>query len=92
MCLDSEEIVKARIEEMNHQNTMFVTVAELEEGMPVEPLEPSFDLTVGDLGGNEMDPVVYQAAQTFMSDDSFVKSRAFLQFLWNRNFHHFENM
>lgn len=87
---DSVEMVKSKMEELHRQNCIFVTVTKLEEGVLVEPPEPSFELTAQDFKGNEMDPVIYQAAQTFMSDNSFIKSRAFLQFLWKRNFVAFE--
>ena len=84
-------MVKTRMEELDRQRCMVVIIDELEEGVPVEPLEPSFDLTMHEFRGNEMDSVVYQATQNFMSDDSFVKSRAFLQFLWKRNLPLFES-
>ena len=38
---------------------------------------PSFELTVADFRGRELDPILEQASQQFLSDDSFVKSRAF---------------
>ena len=37
-----------------------------------------------------MDPVLEQASHQFLSDDSFVKSRAFHQFSWRVNMNNFE--
>ena len=51
---------------------------------------PSFELTVADFRGKELDPIFKQASQQFLSDDSFVKSRAFYQFAWRENMHIFE--
>ena len=51
---------------------------------------PSFELTVADFRGRELDPVLEQASPQFLSDDSFVKSRAFYQFAWRENMHIFE--
>ena len=50
---------------------------------------PSFELTVADFMGRELDHVLEQASQQFLSDDSFVKSRAFYQFSWRENMHIF---
>ena len=35
-----------------------------------------------DYKGKELDPIIEQASHQFLSDDSFVKSRAFHQFAW----------
>ena len=51
---------------------------------------PSFKFTIADLRGKELDPVLEQASQQFFSDDVFVKSRAFDQFVWKENMHIFE--
>ena len=51
---------------------------------------PSFELTVADFRGRELDPILEQASQQFLSDDNFVKSRAFHQFSWRENMHIFE--
>ena len=37
-----------------------------------------------------MDPVLEQASQHFLSDNNFVRSRAFHQFAWRVNMHIFE--
>ena len=59
---DTTEMVKTRMEELDRQRCMVVTIDELEEGVLVEPLEPSFDLKMYEFRGDEMDPVVFQAA------------------------------
>ena len=51
---------------------------------------PSFKLSIAELRGKELDPVLKQASQQFLSDDIFVKSRAFHQFSWKANMHLFE--
>ena len=51
---------------------------------------PSFKLIVSDFRGKELDLVLEQASQQFLSDDVFVKSRAFQQFVWKENMHIFE--
>lgn len=38
---------------------------------------PSFELTMSNFKGRELDPILEQASQQFLLDDSFVKSRAF---------------
>jgi hypothetical protein len=40
--------------------------------------------------GRELDPVIEQASHHFLSDDSFVKSRAFHQFVLCKNIGKYE--
>ena len=51
---------------------------------------PSFELTIVDFRGKELEPILEWANQKFFSDDIFVKSRAFNQFAWRENMHIFE--
>ena len=51
---------------------------------------PSFELTVVDFRGKELNPILEQASQHFLFDDNFVKSRVFHQFSWRENMHIFE--
>ena len=46
---------------------------------------PSLDLNIVDYRGRELDPIVEQASQEFISNDNLVKSRAFYQFTWRTN-------
>jgi hypothetical protein len=50
----------------------------------------SFNLTIVDYRGREIDPIIAQASQNFIDDKIFVNSRAFAQFLWRRNIGNFE--
>ena len=56
---------------------MIITPTDLEVGEPQEPPAPSLDLTIADYQGKEIDPIVSQASEKFVNDDSCVKSRAF---------------
>ena len=38
----------------------------------------------------ELDPVLEQASHQFLSDDNFVESRAFHQFVWRENMSNLE--
>lgn len=58
--------------------------------MPQEPPEPSFEMTIHDFRDKEIDLVIHQIIETFMSENDFVKSRAFLQFLWRSNLQIFQ--
>ena len=51
---------------------------------------PSFELTIAYYKGRELDHVLEQASQQFLSDDCFVKSRAFHQFVQRENMNNFE--
>ena len=62
----------------------------MEAGEPQEPPAPSLDLTVADYQGKEIDLIVAQASEKFINDESFVRSRAFAQFLWRLNIGNFE--
>ena len=46
---------------------------------------PCFELIVVDFMGRELDPILELASQQFLSDDNFVKSRAFFQFSWRES-------
>ena len=59
-------------------------------GEPQEPPASSLDLTISDYQGKEIDPIVAQASERFINDENFVKSRAFVQFLWRLNIGNFE--
>ena len=43
---------------MGSQGGIFITQAELDEGNPPEPPLPSLDLTIGNYGGRELDPIL----------------------------------
>ena len=45
---------------------------------------------MADYRGEEIDPIIGQAYDQFISNDDFVKSRAFKQFLWRINMHNFQ--
>ena len=51
---------------------------------------PSLELTIVDFKGRDLDPVVEQASQQFLLDDSFVKSKALHQFPWRTNIGKYE--
>lgn len=51
---------------------------------------PSLEINIVDYKGRELDPIVEQASHEFISDDNFVKSRAFYQFSWRTNIGLFE--
>ena len=63
---------------------------DIEEGVSKEPPMPSFDLTISNYRGREIDPIIAQESQNFIDDENFVKSRAFVQFLWRNNIGNFE--
>lgn len=71
---------------------MFITTVELEEGNPQEPPMPNLELIVADYRGKELDLVLEQTNHEFLSDDNFVKSRAFYQFSWRNNIEKFEEI
>ena len=75
---------------MGGEGDIVVTSIDLERGVPQEPPMPSLDLIVADYKGKEIDPIIAQASQKFIDDESFVKSRAFAQFLWRKNIGNFE--
>ena len=87
---EEEQITGEQIEQMGSQGDVFITQAELDEGNPPEPSIPSLDLTVADYSGRELDPVLEQASHQFLTDDNFVKSRAFQQFAWRVSMSIFE--
>ena len=90
MRIEEEQLTDEKIEQIGSQGGVFVTQAEIDEGNPQEPPVPSFELTVADFRGRELDPILEQASQQFLFDDSFVKTRAFHQFAWRENMHIFE--
>ena len=62
----------------------------MNEGNLQEPPMPSLNLIVVDYKGRELDLVMEQASHEFLSDDNFVKSRAFYQFAWRSNIGRFD--
>ena len=78
--IGEEQLIGEHVEQIGSQGGVFITQAEIDEGTLQEPTPPSFDLTISDYRGKELDPVLEQASHQFLSDDSFVKSRAFHQF------------
>ena len=58
-----------------------ITTVELEEGMPQDPPKIVLELTIAYFRGKEIDLVIHQASKVFLSDDDFINSRAFKQFL-----------
>ena len=53
---------------------------------------PSLELTIADYRGKELDPMVEQARPEFLSDDNFIKSRAFYKFSQRTNIENFEEI
>ena len=80
MRIEEEQLTNEKIEQIGSQGGIFVTQVEINEGSSQEPPVPSFELTVVDFRGRELDPVLEQASQQFLYDDNFVKYRAFYQF------------
>ena len=88
--IGEEQLTGEQVEQIGSQGGVFITQAEIDEGTLQEPPPPSFDLTISDYRGKELDPVLEQASHQFLSDDSFVKSRVFHQFAWRVNMNNFE--
>ena len=57
-----------------------MTTTNIEGGVPEEPPMPSFDLTISNYRGKEIDPIITQESQKFMDDEIFVKTKDFSQF------------
>lgn len=57
---------------------------------PKSPPMPSLKLTMVYFKGKELYPVMEQGNHQFLSDDSFVNSRAFHQFAWRKNIGKYE--
>ena len=89
MRIEEEELTDEQIEQIGSQGGVFVTQEEIDEGNPQEPHVLDFELTIAYFRGRELDPILEQANQQFLSDDGFVKSRAFHQFAWRENMHIF---
>ena len=85
MRLDDEQTIRRELRQEGEQGNIIITPAELEENVPQEPLEPVLDLTVADYRGKEIDPIISQAYDQFISDNDFVKTKAFKKFLWQTN-------
>lgn len=47
-------------------------------------------LTVGEFTGKELDPIIKQANEEFLADNSFVKIGSFMQFVWRTNIENFK--
>ena len=67
-----------------------MTPTELDKNAPQEPPELVLELTMANYRGREIDPIIGQAYDQFISDNDFVKSKAFKQFLWRTNMHNFQ--
>ena len=72
MRLDDEQIVRRELRHEGEQGNIIITPAELEENVPQEPPELVLDLTVADYRGKEIDPIISQAYDQFISDNDFV--------------------
>ena len=92
MRIEEEQLTDKKIEQIGSQGEVFVTQIEINEGNPQEPPMPSLEMTVADFKGKILDPILEQATQQFLSDDNFVKSRAFHQFSWRANMSNFEEI
>ena len=79
--LDDEKTIRKELRQEGEQGNIIITPAELEENVPQEPPEPVLDLTVVDYRGKKIDPTISRAYDQFISDNDFVKTRAFKQFL-----------
>ena len=90
MRIEEEQLAEEKIEQIGSQGGVFVTQVEIDEENPQEPPMPSFELTIADYRGRDLDLVLEQASQQFLSNDSFVKSRTFSQFAWRTNMSNFE--
>ena len=88
--MDDEQIVRRELRQEGEKGKIIITPTKLEENVPQEPLELVLDLTMADYKGKEIDPIISQAYDQFISDNDFVKSRAFKQFLWQINMHNFQ--
>ena len=82
MRLDDEQIVRRELGQEGEQGNIIITPIEFEENVQKEPLELILDLTMADYRGKEIDPIISQAYDQFISDNNFVKTKAFKQFLW----------
>ena len=85
-----EQLTKEKMEQLGSQGGFFITIAKLEEGNPQESPMPSLELIVVDCRRRELDLVVEQASNEFLSDENFVKLRYFYQFAWRKNIEQFE--
>ena len=68
------------MEQLGSQGGVFITSSKLEERNPQEPPMPSLELTMVDYIGRKLDPMMEQACYELISNDNFIKSRAFYQF------------
>ena len=88
--IGEEQITGEQVEQLGSQGGVFITQAKLNEGSLQEPPMSSLNLIETNYKGRELDPVMEQASHEFLSDDNFVKSRAFYQFSWRSNMGKFE--
>ena len=56
--IEEEQLTNEKIEQIGSQGGVFVTQVEIDEGNHQEPLVPSFELTVVDFKGRELDQLV----------------------------------
>jgi len=75
--IDDEVSLREQLRRIGGDGDVIVTSTDLETGEPQEPPTPSLDLTIVDYHGKEIDPIVAQASDKIINDESFVKSRAF---------------
>ena len=79
-----------KLNKLDHKGEFLLPGQKLMKEIPKSPPVQIFELIVVDFKGRELDPILEQASQKILSDDSFVKSRAFHQFSWRENMHIFE--
>ena len=72
--LDDEQVVRREIKQEGVQGNIIITHVELEENAPQEPPKLILDLIVANYRGEEIDPIIGQAYDQFISDNDFVKS------------------
>lgn len=76
--------------QLGGERDIVITTTDIEEGVAKEPPMLTLALTLGDYRGKEIDPIVEHASHKFIDDESFVKSRAFAQFMWRKSINNFE--
>lgn len=75
---------------MGGQGDIVISIVEMELEAPIQPPMPLLVLTMEDFRGKEIDPIVEQEKRKYLEDEDFVKSRAFIQFLWHNIIENFE--
>lgn len=77
---------------MRNEGNIIVSNDELQEGIPKAPKEIAMDLTIAEFEGKQIDPISKQSSDSFVADDEFLKTRAFIQFLWRLKRGHFKEI